>query len=113
MSLLAITVMLRPPDVAPRSRNIDGDVFCDNVFRREWITIKEDYMEIYFFGIKNDYPRNGFRVCVPRLKEVLVCPLRPVERYMKVKEHLVAGRSTAPDFLTLSIHSTCELFRRK
>ena len=64
-------------------------------------TIKEDYMEIYFFGIKNNYPHNGFRVCVPRVKEVLVCPVRAVERYMKVTEHLVAGRSTAPDFLTL------------
>ena len=52
--LLALSVMLRPSDIAPRSQNIEEDVLYSNKVSREWLYFDENYLEIYLFGIKND-----------------------------------------------------------
>jgi hypothetical protein len=69
--LLALTFMLRPSDIAPRSviiNSLDGQQ-SRIIFSVDNITFTPDGgMEIVFHGIKNDYDRDGFTVRLPDLE---------------------------------------------
>ncbi len=74
ITLLALSVMLRPSDIAPRS---------GIVFRRSAVTVQEDQsVELYFLGIKNDADRDGFRVFLRRASDTKICPVDALLTYM-------------------------------
>ena len=97
--LLALSVMLRPSDIAPRSQNIEEDVLYSNKFSREWLYFDENYLEIYLFGIKNDYKCTGFRVQIPWASEGMVCPVQTLQVYLQKTKGLVQAKG--PVFLML------------
>ena len=75
--LMSLAFMLRPSDVAPHSRNCKESVLMPNVFRRSSLNFTADgFLEVYFFGIKNDYEREGFHVRLPQAASTVVCPVR-------------------------------------
>ena len=46
---------------------------------------------MYLFGIKNDYDRKGFRVCMPCASNQVVCPVLVLKAYMRRTEHVVGS----------------------
>ena len=64
ISLLALTVMLRPSDVAPHAEYLDDNgVLQSFIFGEDQVIFKSDgSMEIVIHGNKNDTKRNGFCV---------------------------------------------------
>ena len=100
LMLLAITVMLRPSDVAPHSVNASDEVVRKNQFRRSWLDFSDSkYLRMYLFGIKNDYQHDGFCVFIPYASEQVVCPVLALQTYLDKTKHLV--KPDGPVFLTL------------
>ena len=65
LALLAITLMLRPSDVAPRSKvyNMDTNEMDSMLFKINQIEFNDDgSATIILHGIKNDYIRDGFEI---------------------------------------------------
>ena len=84
VTLLALTIMLRPSDIAPRSIHIShqGKVH-DNVFTCDKVFFTDQGMVLYLHGIKNDYSRDGFCVCVNLASDPAICPVRTLEDYLE------------------------------
>ena len=96
ITLMSLTVMMCPSDVAPRSSHFDHTSmgWTPNELRREWITfLPNGYVEIYLFGTKNDYERDGFRVCIPGSDDVDVDPVEALRCYMEITNSLVSAKS--------------------
>ena len=55
---------------------------------------------MYLFGIKNDYDRKGFRVCMPCASNQVVCQVLVLKAYMRRTEHVVG--SDGPVFVSLN-----------
>ena len=65
LTLLALSIMLRPSDVAPRSKvyNSSKETYEDLVLSVDQLKFLSDgSAKITLFGIKNDYSREGFPV---------------------------------------------------
>jgi hypothetical protein len=104
ITLLALTVMLRPSDIAPRSKIFDPvmNITKNIVFSKDNIQFNEDgSATLSFFGIKNDLHRSGF---VERLPPHSVAKLDPVAALKVYIERTESFRPTQdkPLFLTLS-----------
>ena len=83
ITLLSLTVMLRPSDIAPRSEQYDQGVWLNTCFCRSALKFdSKGYLRMYFFGIKNDYDRDGFAVNVPVASDPLVCLVKAVQDYV-------------------------------
>ena len=90
LTLLALTAMLRPSDVAPRSEKWDDSMLHSNVFKRSWLDfLSNKYLQIYLFGIKNDYNCDGFCINVPFAKEKVVCPVLALKEYVRRTDKVV------------------------
>ena len=101
LTLLSITAMMRPSDMAPRSGNWNGEVMVSNQFKRTWIDFSNPmYVQLYFFGIKNDYQRDGFCVNIPYASEIDVCPVRALKVYLDRTKSKVA--MDGPVFISLN-----------
>ena len=67
ITLLALSMMLRPSDIAPQATTLVGDTYKSFVMTTDQVLFNQDgSATITLFGIKNDYHREGF--------EVIVCP---------------------------------------
>ena len=65
VTLLTLTIMLRPSDIAPRFVHIaQQGIIHSNVFTHDKVFFTEHGMVLYLHGVKNDYSRDGFCVCV-------------------------------------------------
>ena len=80
ITLLALTFMTRPSDLAPRAQVFyasDNSVdMC--VLLRDYVQFHHDKsmtMTITFFGVKNDTSRTGFEVRVPPSKDLKTEPV--------------------------------------
>ena len=84
ITLLSLTVMLRPSDIAPRSESWKDCTLVNNHFRRSSLDFdsNQNYLQMYFFGIKNDYGRDGFSVNIPRASDTRVCPVETLKEYL-------------------------------
>ncbi len=92
ITLFALSAMLRPSDIAPRS----GFPFT----RKQVSLCPDGTAEIYFHGIKNDSDRDGFRVFLQRVADSQVCPVEALLCYM-TRTALMAGGAQGPVFITL------------
>lgn len=82
--LLALSFMLRPSDIAPKSTYYDNDLKCEAklVFKTDMIMFEENGLKINFFGIKNDTNRTGFEVFVPCHENNLLDPKSSLQDYL-------------------------------
>ncbi len=88
--LLALSAMLRPSNVAPRSKHI---------FRRSALTVTEAGLEIFHY-IKNDADRDGFRIVLRRASDSQLCPVDALQTYM-ARTVLQAGGHEGGVFISL------------
>lgn len=104
LTLLAFAMFLRPSDVAPNARVFDKDTHVTDKFIMsvDQVTFNEDgSMTVMFFGIKNDYYREGFSVHVQPCsvsKLDPVCALRCYIRKTSQNRQTVNG----PLFISLN-----------
>ena len=59
ITLLALTAMLRPSDIAPNARQLNSHGECRVVFSVNQLIFSKHDVKITFFGIKNDTARTG------------------------------------------------------
>ena len=100
ITLLSITLMLRPSDIAPKSVHVNEDLFSSKKFCRSWITFSDQYATVQLFGIKNDYQRDGFSMQIPMALNKVLCPVRTLKDYMVRIQHLL--RVDGPVFISLN-----------
>ncbi len=92
VTLFALTTMLRPLDIAPRSGLI---------FRRSAISSDEEGgLVIYFHGTKNDSDRDGFRILLRPASDTDICPVATLLQYM-TRTVLQAKGCGGPVFVSL------------
>ena len=84
ISLLALTTMLRPSDIAPKALHIDGnDVVTQYCFSEDQIKFKADgNMTIIIHGNKNDSKRHGFEIEVTKASDINICPIQTLKCYI-------------------------------
>lgn len=85
VTLLALTAMLRPSDIAPRGVNYDPESHTTSrtLFTVDNIVFQSDgSAQITFRGIKNDTTRTGFQVSVPGSSYVNICPVIALRCYI-------------------------------
>jgi hypothetical protein len=77
LTLLAIALMLRPSDVAPKAKQFDVDDFSAQSvkFTKDMLLFSSQGVTVTFFGIKNDVARPGFQVFLPRHDNVVLDPV--------------------------------------
>lgn len=94
ITLLALTLMLRPSDIAPNNilfDDISGHTLKQN-FTMKNIVFEKDCMKVTFFGIKNDALRKGFEVLLPKSKSVKIDPVQTLYDYIERTRGHGSGR---------------------
>lgn len=82
IALLALTVMLRPSDAAPKSRIHTAEGPSNLVFNVNQVEFSDNGAKITLFGIKNDTSRTGFEVTVPSGSNRKTDPVRTLQDYI-------------------------------
>jgi len=85
ITLLALTVMLRPSDIARKSKNYNSQTgqLERHLFTAHQITFREDGSAgIAFHGIKNDTLRSSFDFHLPGDANVLLDPVSAIRTYI-------------------------------
>ena len=84
ITLLALALMLRPSDVAPKATIFDantGDIQTV-LFITDMLEFRADGVKVTFFGIKNDAQRSGFEVFLPRHATPVIDPVQTLSDYI-------------------------------
>jgi hypothetical protein len=100
---MAIVLMLRPSDIAPRGKHVaPGNVTPDNiVFSTDHLkTLEDGSMVISFFGTKNDSNRTGFESHMPPASDICLDPCTALRDYIS-RTDSVRPKPSNPVFLTL------------
>lgn len=80
--LMALCLMLRPSDIAPRAVKIEKKSVVKHIFSMDRLTFLQDWsVEVYLAEIKNDYNRDGFRVFMRSSSVAQVCPVDTLRIY--------------------------------
>lgn len=85
ITLLALTCMTRPSDLAPRGKTFDKDenTFTNIILSTNNLNFMEDgSLTIRFFGIKNDTSRSGFEVNIPPNSNLTMDPVSCLHMYI-------------------------------
>ena len=104
VTLMALVFMTRPSDLAPKAVQFDQDTFeaVPYVLSADHVTFREDgYLEVYFFGIKNDMDRSGFKVVVPPASIRKIDPGAALACYIHRTEEMRNGLEDRPLFVSL------------
>jgi hypothetical protein len=104
VTLLALSLMTRPSDLAPKATLFDADTGRKEpvMFTRKQVKFHQDgSATVLFFGIKNDHSRTGFEVRIPGSSAVKVDPVHALQCYLDRTETLVGAESSAPVFISL------------
>ena len=81
ISLLALCLMLRPSDLAPKAACIrSGELKNLRLDRIQFL--QDGSASIYLHGIKNDYKCDGFRVYLMPASVGKVCPVAALREYL-------------------------------
>ena len=85
ITLMALTTMLRPSDIAPKAVLFDeeSDSGKKVIFKTDMIQTTELGLNVTLFGIKNDTTRTGFEISIPRHSDELIDPVAAIEEYIK------------------------------
>ena len=104
ITLLALGLMLRPSDIAPKGKmfdNITGET-KNFVFSTAMISFAPGGLTITFLGIKNDSMRTGFEVFLPFSAVAKMDPVETLRTYIKRTDHIRSGKAV---FIGLKNHS--------
>lgn len=104
VTLLALSFMARPSDLAPRGETFDfTDGHCTSLlFTRNQVKFHDDgSLTIVFFGIKNDASRTGFEVRIPGNPDVKIDPVRCLQCYLCETENYCLQGNTNAVFISL------------
>lgn len=84
ITLMALCLMLRPSDIAPKACKIKNGVMVEHKFTTDRLNFLHDgSVEVYLAGIKNDYLWDGFRVFLRLSSMSKVCPVRALYTYLQ------------------------------
>lgn len=103
ITLLALTLMLRPSDIAPKGLLFDPETKAK--IKIVWCThhikfLEDGGMMVNFFGIKNDSKRAGFEVHLPPASNPHIDPCATLKEYIvKTEKHRGTDRAV---FLSLN-----------
>lgn len=103
VALLAIVLMLRPSDVAPKATSFDigSGVASRFVMSTDHVTFSADgAATVCFFGVKNDAQRTGFEVTIPPSSDGQVDPIAALRVYIDRTASMRCSQSR-PLFLSL------------
>lgn len=103
ITLLAIVLMLRPSDVAPKATSFDLEtgVASRFIMSTDHVMFRSDGgATVCFFGVKNDAQRTGFEVSLPPCSDALVDPVGALRVYI-ARTAAVRCVQTRPLFLSL------------
>ena len=85
ITLLALAIMLRPSDIAPKGEifdHISGDT-KKYLFTTDMLSFDSEGLTVTFIGIKNDTQRSGFEVYIPRSKIFATDPVSTLQSYIE------------------------------
>ncbi len=104
--LLALSVMLRPSDIAPRAKLFNPtDPNSPNlaIFSTDQLEFHPDgSCDMFFHGIKQDSDRSGFQVHLPSAVDPLIDPVLTLHTYIqRTAPHRPPGHN--PVFITLTV----------
>ena len=90
ITLLALSLMLRPSDIAPKGVLFDQMSQTEEkfIFSRDMIQFVPSGMYVTFLGIKNDYDRAGFKVFLPSMSDKIIDPVTTLSDYMTITDKL-------------------------
>jgi hypothetical protein len=92
ITLLALALMLRPSDVAPKATMFQSsDSSFPVLFTKDMLSFNANGVKITFFGIKNDAQRTGFEVFLPRHDNVTLDPVQTLQDYLQRTECVRTG----------------------
>ena len=100
---LALVLMLRPSDIAPRSVVVDptsGEIMS-RVFSTDQVTFQENSVTVTLQGIKNDTSRSGFTVRIPAASDEILDPVYALRSYILRTESIRRITPSQPVFITL------------
>ena len=90
ITLLALSLMLRPSDVAPKGTIFDqvSETEESFIFSKDMIQFSVAGMHVTFLGIKNDTDRSGFKVFLPRMNDDILDPVKTLEDYITATDNV-------------------------
>lgn len=103
IALLALSLMLRPSDVAPLGRRYEAstDLVSSFVMSTDHFVFREDgALQVTFLGVKNDSQRTGFQVVLPACPDPQVDPVGALRTYFARTDSMRCPVEK-PAFLTL------------
>ena len=89
ITLLALALMLRPSDIAPRTVTFDPVTGKNKkiIFSTKQILFNDDGSAcVKFFGVKNDTSREGFQVRLPPHSVSKLCPVKTLKDYIEITD---------------------------
>lgn len=98
ITLLALTAMLRPSDIAPKAEYKDptSGRTLPIVFRKEQVTFLDNgSIELNLFGVKNDRQRTGFQITVRPINEAKLCPVKTLREYLQRTDKFRSNENSA------------------
>lgn len=104
ITLFAITAMLRPSDIAPKSVIFDPSTGSQRriTFNKDQIVFTDNGdAKITFLGTKNDTTRTGFQVILRKATDSKIDPVRTLKDYI-ARTDAYRHSSSDPVFLTLA-----------
>ena len=103
ITLLALTLMLRPSDIAPKSVYFDAvsNTSKPVIFSTDNLCFAEGNLTVTFHGIKNDTSRSGFEVTIPSSVEEKLDPVQTLHSYIE-KTQKYRPEVVKPVFLSLN-----------
>ncbi len=108
--LLALSLMLRPSDVAPHAKVYipQSDTFRPQTFSTDYLTFNEDgSVNVTVFAVKNDVGRKGFNVLLPKHEDPLLDPVSCLKLYIE-KSDMYRGDNRAVFLSTKSPYKTMD-----
>lgn len=100
ITLLALALMLRPSDVAPKATTFDQTTGEEKkvLFTTDMLSFSPEGVKVTFFGIKNDTQRTGFEVFLPKHPNPLIDPVQALSDYIECTESVRTDKAV---FLSL------------
>ena len=102
ITLLALTLMLRPSDIAPRAEMLDPETKTSHrlVFSRDRVKFHDDgSATVVIFGVKNDCQRTGFDVHLQPHSDPKLDPVKTLQDYLSCTKDIKSTDRAV--FLTL------------
>ena len=90
LALLALALMLRPSDVAPKATIFDHITGEEKgmIFTTDMLKFEDGVVHITLMGIKNDRNRTGFQISLPKHENSILDPVQTLADYIESTEHL-------------------------